>query len=1027
MPEELQEKSKCLSLDEIREKLKKEGGSWRGLDEVAETAGFQELLHREFPRQAAPWSNGVDRRTFLKFMGASLALAGLTACRPQRIDKIVPYVKVPENVVPGLPVYYATALTLGGYALGAVVEAHDGRPTKIEGNENHPATLGSSSAMMQAMILDLYDPDRSKAVLNAGRPSAVDTFYKSARAALAEGKVRILTETVTSPTLGALIDEFLSRNPGSKWHQFEPVNRDNELEAAKAVFGAPVQPVYNFANAEVILSLDSDFLTEGPGAIRYARQFADGRRVRRDNAHMNRLYAVVVSPTNTSASADTRLRAKASDVEAIALAIAAGVGAGGAGANLNSETAKFVEAVVADLNEHRGSSAVVVGPYASPATHAAAFAINQALGNVGTTVNVIDAVEVRAENHADSLSTLIADIESGAVSSLFVLGGNPVYKAAGGSRLGEALAKVPFKVHLGMHEDETSELCTWHLPLAHELEAWGDARAFDGTASIIQPLIEPLYGGISAVELMDGLLGRRRNGYDIVRGQWQRGGMSGNFEASWKKALNDGMIEGSAPSPRNAAASMAAVVGLASRPGSGLEVNFRPDPTLYDGRFSNNAWMQECPRPITRVVWDNVIHISPATAEELGWNPAEKKVFGDEPEKIYGGEGWHGGEAGIPIYRLEIDGMSVEGPVWVAPGHADGCVTVTFGGGRRHGGAIQSGVGFDANGVRASNAVWTAYGAKLSATGGRMDIACTQLHHTMDSRALVQSAKVADFEHDPEHVTAHPHGPEEEMSMYPPRKWDGSAWGMSIDNTVCIGCNACVIACQSENNIPVVGKDDVLRGREMHWIRIDRYFHGSSLDDPDTLQMPVPCMQCEKAPCEVVCPVAATVHGVEGLNDMVYNRCVGTRYCANNCPYKVRRFNFYHYADNYRNNMPSPDEAPVLKLLANPDVTVRGRGVMEKCTYCVQRINEARKTAKKQNRAIEDGEIVTACQAACPTQAIVFGNINDAESQVAKLKAEPHDYSLLPELNTRPRTTYLVRITNPSPAYAGASEAGEAH
>lgn len=472
---------------------------------------------------------------------------------------------------------------------------------------------------------------------------------------------------------------------------------------------------------------------------------------------------------------------------------------------------------------------------------------------------------------------------------------------------------------------------------------------------------------------------------------------------------------------------MAAVVGLASRTGSGLEVNFRPDPTLYDGRFSNNAWMQECPRPVTRVVWDNVIHMSPATAEELGWNPAEKRIYGDEPEKIYGGEGWHGGEAGIPIYRLEIDGMSVEGPVWVAPGHADGCVTVTFGGGRRQGGAIQDGVGFDANGVRASNAVWTAFGAKLTATGARMDVACTQLHHTMDSRALVQSATVTDFEHDPEHVTAHPHGPEGEMSMYPPRKWDGNAWGMSIDNTVCIGCNACVIACQSENNIPVVGKDDVLRGREMHWIRIDRYFHGPSLDDPDTLQMPVPCMQCEKAPCEVVCPVAATVHGVEGLNDMVYNRCVGTRYCANNCPYKVRRFNFYHYADNYRNNMPSPDEAPVLKLLANPDVTVRGRGVMEKCTYCVQRINEARKTAKKQNRAVEDGEVVTACQAACPTQAIVFGNINNAESQVAKLKAEPHDYSLLPELNTRPRTTYLVRITNPSPAYAGTSEAGEAH
>jgi molybdopterin-containing oxidoreductase family iron-sulfur binding subunit len=555
-------------------------------------------------------------------------------------------------------------------------------------------------------------------------------------------------------------------------------------------------------------------------------------------------------------------------------------------------------------------------------------------------------------------------------------------------------------------------LCPWSLPLAHELEAWGDAKAFDGTASIVQPLIEPLYDGVSAIEVMDGLLGRRRDGYEIVRSSWQQPAMGGELESEslWKQSLNDGVIQGTVE-VRSPAASMGAVVGLASKRGSGLEVNFRPDPSLHDGRFSNNAWLQELPRPIHKVVWDTIIQMSPHTAEEIGWNPVE---------------GFRGGERSVPICTLEVDGKTIEGPIWVTNGHADGCVTVTLGGGRRKGGIVQEGIGFDANALRSSVSTWTAFGAKLTNTGRRHDIACTQMHHSMDSRELVQTATLGEFEHDPDHVTAHAHGPQNEMSMYPPRKWDGNAWGMSIDNTVCIGCNACVIACQAENNIPTVGRHEVKRGREMHWIRIDRYFHGPSLDDPETLLMPVPCMQCEQAPCEVVCPVAATVHGVEGLNEMVYNRCVGTRYCANNCPYKVRRFNFYQFADNYTSPLPSPEDSPVLKLLSNPDVTVRGRGVMEKCTYCVQRINEARKSAKKEDRKVADGEVVTACQAACPTQAIVFGNINDPEAQVTKLKAEPHDYTLLPEMNTRPRTTYLVRITNPSPALATA-DGGEGH
>ena len=1009
-----QETGKCVSLDDIRERLRANGGAegWRGFEELAEAEGFDELIHREFPRQAAPWSTGVDRRSFLKLMGASLALAGLTACRPQRIDKIIPFVKVPEDIVPGMPAYYATALTHGGFALGAIVEAHEGRPTKIEGNPDHPATLGSSSAIMQAMILDLYDPDRSKAVLNVGNASSFDTFYSAARKALAQPSgVRILTESVTSPTLSGLINEFLARYPGSKWHTYEPLNKDNQWVASEAVFGRAVQPIYDFSQADVILALDSDFLSVGPAAIRYARDYADRRRVREGSTEMNRMYAVTSVPHSTSASADHRLRLKPSEIESFAFAVAAGVGAGGAGANMAPEAIAFMEAVVEDLNAHRGSSAVIVGEQASPALHALAFAMNQALGNVGATVTFAEPVEVNAESSSASISSLLSEMEAGTATAIIVVGGNPVFTVPD-PKFGNLLRKARFSAHLGMHVNETADVCKWHLPMSHDLEAWGDAKAYDGTVSIIQPLIEPLYGGLSAIELIDGLLGRRREGYDITRSAWQRAGIGADFEAGWKQALNIGSLPKSGAASQVGAASMGAALSLAASQQSGIEGIFRPDINVLDGRYANNAWLQELPKAITKVAWDTVIQLSPATAHQLGWNPTE---------------GFRGGEVSVPVYSLEVGGKKVEGPIWVTPGHADGCVTVALGGGRRKGGVVQEGVGFDVNPIRSLQTQWQASGVTLTNTGRRFDIACTQLHQGMDGRDLVQTATKEKFEHDPEHVLAHVHGPEGEMSMYPERKWDGNAWGMSIDNTVCIGCNACVVACQAENNIPTVGKHEMKRGREMHWIRIDRYFHGPSMDDPETLQMPVPCMHCEQAPCEVVCPVAATVHGVEGLNEMVYNRCVGTRYCSNNCPYKVRRFNFYHFADNYTSPLPSPEDSPVLKLLANPDVTVRGRGVMEKCTYCVQRINDARKKAKKANRPIEDGEIVTACQAACPTGAIVFGNINDKNSQVAKLKAQPHDYSLLKELNTRPRTTYLVKISNPSAKLGATAGEGEGH
>jgi molybdopterin-containing oxidoreductase family iron-sulfur binding subunit len=962
----------------------------RNADEAAGAAGER---GDEFPPHAAEWPDALDRRRFLQLAGASLALAGFQGCTRQPVESIVPYVRQPEEIVPGRPLFYATVMTLGGYAHGLLVESHEGRPTKIEGNPSHPASLGATDVFSQAAILGLYDPDRSQLLTELGGVRTWPDFVQAIRAripALAslqgEG-IRILTETVTSPTLAAQIGAVIDRFPRARWHQWEPVTRDAVRRASRAALGELRETRYNLRPADVIVSLDADFVTAGPGAVRRARDFADRRRVRGPEADMSRLYVVESAPTLAGTLSDHRLAVRAAAVPAIAAALARALGvpeAAGGSAVLEESQTRFVRAAAADLLARRGRCVVIPGEYAPAAVHVLAHAMNHHLRAFGATAVHSEPVEPVPVDQAGSLHDLVEDMRAGRVDLLAILGGNPVLNAPAETRFAEAMLKVAMRFHLAPEEDETSEYCQWHVPEAHFLEAWSDARAFDGTTSIAQPLIEPLYGGRSAHEVMAVFLEESpRPGLEILREHWRKKAGEADFEAFWRRSLHDGVVEGTAlPVLRVALRAEAVRQAIASvRPPSpeGLEVILRPDPSVHDGRFANNGWLQELPRPLSKVTWDNVAHVAPATARRLGL------ATGD-------------------VVQIAASGATARLPVWILPGHPEGSLTAHLGYGRRRVGRVGRGVGADLYPLRTAASPWD-FEAQVTPTGQRTALATTQEHFRMEGRHLVRHGTLADLRRDPSFVRAIEEPPGREESFYPAHPYPGRAWGLSIDLSVCIGCNACVVACQAENNIPVVGKEQVRLGREMHWLRIDRYDEGPE-EAPAVHHMPVMCMHCEQAPCEVVCPVGATNHSSEGLNDMVYNRCVGTRYCSNNCPYKVRRFNFLQYSD---------ERTPVLKLGRNPDVTVRSRGVMEKCTYCVQRINRARIDAEAAGRPVRDGEVVTACQQACPTQAIVFGDINDRQSEVARWRSEPTHYGLLEELNTRPRTTYLAKLSHPNP------------
>jgi MoCo/4Fe-4S cofactor protein with predicted Tat translocation signal len=986
---------------------------WRTLEEK-NGANLDELVGDEFASRLPEPFDAVERRAFLKLMGASIALAGMAGCTRQPSEQILPYARQPENVVPGRPLFYATAMTLGGRATGLLVESHEGRPTKIEGNPSHPASLGATDVFAQAALLDLYDPDRMQTLTNLGEIFPWSAFLGAMRTALtlqqaSKGAgLRILTETVTSPTLTAQIEEILARFPAAMWHQWDPGSEMNEASGLRMAAGSDVSAHYNVERTAVVVALDADFLGCGAGHLRYARQFAARRRPEGAGC---RLYVAETMPSTTGAKADHRLPLKPSQIELVARALAANIGVAGVnpGGALPPGAQAWLDAVRNDLNAHRGSSVVVAGEGQPPVVHALAHAMNAALGNAGQTVLYTDAVEPHPVDQLQSIRELAAAMGSGQVDTLIILGGNPVYSAPADLQFGEQMNKVRMRVHLSSHANETSAISHWQIPEAHFLEAWSDARAFDGTVSIVQPLIAPLYGGRSAHEVLATLSDRpERSGYQIVREFWQaRLGATGatgakgetrqptadpDFEAFWRRTVHDGVMANTAL-PTRAITPAGAIAAFAAAPpaASGIEIAFRTDPTILDGRFNNNGWLQELPKPLTHLTWDNAVLVSPAMLARVGGS-ARPDFSGGERGQIHGS-----------IVEVRYRGRTVRGTMFAVAGHPDESATLHLGYGRERTGQVGAGRGFNAGALRVSDALGSGSGAQIVLTGETSPLACVQYHHLMEGRDLVRAVPRAE-------LAALKKDQHELPSLWPSltdeqEKAGGYKWGMSIDLNACNGCSACVVACQAENNIPVIGKDQVMRGREMHWLRVDTY-HQGEVDNPNTYFQPVPCMHCETAPCEPVCPVGATVHSSEGLNDMVYNRCVGTRYCSNNCPYKVRRFNFLQYQDW---------ETPSLAIGRNPDVTVRSRGVMEKCTYCVQRISAARIESEKEGRRIRDGEVKTACQSVCPAEAIVFGDLNDPKSRVSTLKAEQREYALLHELNTRPRTTYLAAITERNP------------
>jgi len=1050
-----------IDISSIRARLAEGRGPayWRSLEELARTDEFRETMHREFPAWASRWENcdGVSRRKLLKIMGASLAMMGLSGCfykRPQQ--DIVPYPNAPEETVVGRPVFFATAMPFCGYGRGVLALSQEGRPTKIEGNPDHPASLGGTDVFMQASVLDLYDPDRSQEVMLAGQTGRWGDFQDAVTQRLAAKKgdgsrVRILTGAMTSPIFQSQMEEFLGKYPGAVWHEYEPT-----LSGRPSIFTEPVETIYDLRQARAIVSFDCDFLFCEPGSVRYARQFADGRRVRESSKKMSRLYVVEGTLSITGAAADHRIALPPSKIEAVVWALAQKLGAAAENSSRPpADLHRWVDLIAADLSSAGAAGSLVVAGDSQPASvHAAVHAINQKLGNIGNTVYYVDSVRPRQTR---PISELAADILDNKVDMLLMLGVNPAYDAPADVPMAQAINAMTqrgdFTATLSSHYDETSFLCLWHVPKTHYLECWGDVRAFDGTASIIQPLIEPIYSAHSEWEVLETMLGRQeRAGLEIVRGYWHVRGGAQDFEQWWVKSLQKGVIEGTDSPRRSAPALKAGIVQqIAASSPTGFEISFQPDPSVWDGRFANNAWLQETPRPFTKLTWDNAIALGLKTAQKLSLQDGD-------------------------VVQVECAGRSIKGPVILLPGQADNLLTLYLGYGRERGGNVMledGGLrGYNAYALRTSGSPWAAAGAEVSKTGEFRLLVTTRNHHAMsvdqgvpgikpmlkpevvakpgdsdddlelENRKIIRTATLGEFQADSDVIKKL--DPEREkkplLSLYP--GWDynhGLQWGMSIDMTACIGCNACMVACQAENNIAVVGRDEVSRQREMHWIRVDNYFAGDP-DSPTIHNQPVPCMHCENAPCEYVCPVGATTHSDEGLNEMTYNRCIGTRYCSNNCPYKVRRFNFFLFSDY---------QTPTLKLLHNPDVTVRSRGVMEKCTYCVQRIDRTRIEMERQvldlqeqARASTDAdeqtrllarasargtEIVrqlqTACQQACPTRAIIFGDIRDGGSDVNHLKKEPTNYVLLGELTTKPRTSYLAHITNPNPEMSGGAEA----
>jgi molybdopterin-containing oxidoreductase family iron-sulfur binding subunit len=1006
-----------MTLAAVREELKAVKGKkyWRSIDELSDTPEFHADLEKEFPGAAQEWVDPVSRRGFMKLMGASLALAGMAGCTKQPDEPIYPYIKAPEDLILGKPNYFATAMPMPTGAVPLLVKSDQYRPIKIDGNPEHPYNQGSSDVFSQGALLDLYDPDRSQHVTFRGENREWAEFAEEFRVKVAGTKdgtgIYFLTSTITSPTLARQWGEVKKAYPKATLVQYDPAIAGTSLEK-----GLNVQ--YSLADADVIVSLDADFLSGAgfPGFHKLVREYADRRK---SPEKLNRLYAIESTPTTTGMKAEHRLGLRASEIPAFTAELAKAVGVAGIESlayNWTDEQKKFLAAVAKDLKAHAGKSVVIPGLYQDASVVALAATINNALGSSKLAAFGSASADLpRESDQIADLKELVADLNAGKVDWLVILNANPIYDAPADLNFASAFNKAKIAAHLGSHYDETGHEAHWHIPAAHFLESWSDARAYDGTVSVVQPMIDPLYGGKSAHDVFQLLLNEPGlSAYEAVRETWKHV-IKGDFETGWRKALHAGWIDGTAYAQdqvvglKEFAESMAAHPGMVWQhktpvpaPKDALEIIFRPDPNIYDGRWSNVGWLQELPKPVTNLSWDNAALVSGATLTKLGLEEQD-------------------------IVELSVQGRKVNAPVIVAPGHPDNSVTVYLGYGRSFAGRVGSGAGFNAYLIRTADAPFYTTGS-IKKLEGKWGVAVTKSHfqdhrakafggqgngnnsleanEAINERGIIRYATLDEYKANPGFANegeGH-EKTDKSVTLFPNWEYKENAWGMSIDMNSCTGCNACIVSCYAENNIPVVGKQQVRIGRNMQWLRIDTYFEGD-LAAPRAHFQPMACQHCENAPCEQVCPVGATVHTPEGLNAMIYNRCVGTRYCSNNCPYKVRRYNFLLFSDF---------ETESLKLMRNPDVSVRSRGVMEKCSYCVQRISAAKIEADKENRPVHDGEIVTACQQACPASAISFGNINDKQSKVAKLQEDERSYQVLADLNTRPRTKYVAAVLNPN-------------
>ncbi|WP_232076415.1 4Fe-4S dicluster domain-containing protein [Variovorax sp. PBL-H6] len=919
-----------------------------------------------------PTAPALDRRRVLALMAASLALASGACSRPPR-ERIHPWVQMPEARGDGQPLYYASAMVRDGHAQGVLIGTQEGRPIKIEGNPLHPSSVGATDVFAQASVLQLWDPDRSAAVMQrlgasaaqdrtgplaASSWSAFESAWRAAAGPLQARQgdgLRILSGPVSSPTLRGQMDALLQRFPKARWHQHMPPADTAAQAGALAAFGRPVQCVLKLEHAQCVVSLAADPFSDGPGAVRQAADWAARRRKDEPCA----TFAAEVTSGLFGARADRRIALAPTAIDSLLLRVATRLLDPAAEVRANPATADFESRLLAAVQAAGPGALIVPGPSLSSASHALVHALHQKLGAVGRTIDLI--APPAAAPEAGTLAELVRDMNTGAVDTLLVLDANPVYESSGALGFAAALGKVRFSVHSGLYSDETGQACTWHLPLSHTYEQWSDALAHDGTATLIQPAIAPLYDSRSLHELLAMISAdTERDGHALVQRQW-RGRAGADFDAFWRDSLRRGVVPGSAPAPLKLSAAPPDLRAPPSPPAPALVAVFAPDPSTHDGRFANNGWLQELPRPFTKLTWDNALLIGPGTARSIGIRTGD-------------------------LVRVTADQRHVDAPAWVLAAHAEDAVVLPLGYGRAQAGRVGNGVGFDAYRLMPSDG--TTLAVQLQVLGRQHSFAVTQ--HTLDPSDREPARTIATGERIAQEAPR--------PTLYPEHRSPGHAWAMAIDLDSCIGCNACTIACQAENNIPVVGKEEVANGREMHWIRVDRY---DSAELEGSIFQPVPCMHCENAPCELVCPVGATVHDSEGLNVQVYNRCIGTRFCSNNCPYKVRRFNFRQYSD---------EETESLKGQRNPNVTVRQRGVMEKCTYCLQRVARARQHSERTGVALADGDVVTACQSVCPTSAIQFGDLNDPASAVVRLRGSPRHYALLGHLNTRPRTTYLARV-----------------